>query len=864
MGDASNYAKRKLIEASQSRDAARRLSLALATAAAGVSVLLVVALLDYWLLLPMTARLGGTVLLAFFLGAGLHQFISTLRRPTKLKESALEAEALKPELGCDLSTAAEYLSGDRRPTQAYEADLAAALQEKAARDLAKIQLPYWNKLIRPALLLASIVVGIFLFMLLSSGSFTALKRAALPWSNAAYTKVSVQPGDLEIPVGGDIEVKSIFSGRTPARAQFEWQDQGNAEWQFASLKRNELGEYIYPIKNVRTPLLYRVTGSDAVSAQYRVQTYIPPEVKEWRVELAFPPYTKLKNAVQTEPDIAVLRGTKAILQIVPSSKLASARLRFDKLNPIDLNEGANGLWTADIAVTKDADYWIELTDAKGHRGGNQQPFHLKALPDATPKVEIPEPGQDLRAEGTNRVPVKITATDDYGIQELRLVYHRLGGPEKVIAAKRNGSTNAEFTAEIPLAELGLKENELVAFHAEATDNNTLDGPGVGKSDVFFVEITNEEGGTSKSQGKGQKVNLLVVQKQIIADTTALAATGAADKMDELAKRQKDAAEFGKLYLDNLAGAAEAHKEMAAALASMQRAQTSLEAHNRAAALPPEEDALARLYNVLKLMPELKDLPTTPPPLAQKPTNQSPVLSVVLDAIKMKKKEDPDNKELAEALKQAEALKDAQNSLILGSQNSGSGKGSGEVQLARASDRSNSPDGKKGQEKTDPKDGEGKKGEGKKGDAKGNGKGEGKGDGQGEGKGDGQNGEQPGGPKPPEELAQKEEALSKEAAALAEKLGRLAGKDARLGHSAGKKMKEAAAKMGAAAQAMGLGDMQKAGTQGAEGAASIESAIALLEAVVNNRPGRTDVSKEDFPKEYETAIADYLKKLSYEE
>src|SRR5262249_42128562 len=151
---------------------------------------------------------------------------------------------------------------------------------------------------------------------------------------------------------------------------------------------------------------------------------------------------------------------------------------------------------------------VELADEKGHAGGNESAYHIKALPDAPPKVEIPDPGQDLRAEATNTVPVKISMTDDFGLREVRLVYHRLGGPEQIITAKRDSERNSQFTAEIPLAALELKENELVAFHAEASDNNTLDGPGVGKSDVFFVEITNQEGGGKpKSQAKGQRVNL---------------------------------------------------------------------------------------------------------------------------------------------------------------------------------------------------------------------------------------------------------------------------------------------------------------------------------------------------------------------
>ena len=75
-------------------------------------------------------------------GGGVFKMVKALKRSTPLKEAALDAEAIKPDLGCELSTAAEYLSGDRKANQEYEAELATALQASAAEHLKKVQLPY--------------------------------------------------------------------------------------------------------------------------------------------------------------------------------------------------------------------------------------------------------------------------------------------------------------------------------------------------------------------------------------------------------------------------------------------------------------------------------------------------------------------------------------------------------------------------------------------------------------------------------------------------------------------------------------------------------------------------------------------------
>lgn len=874
MNDASKFAGDKLRAASRDRDRSRRLALALGTGAAALLLLLAVAALDYWIMLPAPVRLIGMALLALLIGLGVARLVRTLRQPTRMKDAALDAEARSPELGCELSTAAEYLAGERKVTQEYEADLAAALQEKAAQNLKKIELPYGRQTLRPAMLLGAVAFGALVFGLMASGALTAFKRAAFPWSKVTYTQVEVKPGNLEVPVGKDVEIKSVFSGRLPKEARIGWQDEGSAKWQFASLTRTEGGEYVYPVKNIRTGLKYRVSGSDAVSPEFTVDAYVPPEVKGWTVDLNYPAYTRKDKATQTSPELSVLRGTTASFKIAPSTKLAKARLRFKDLPPIELKQGADDLWQGNLSIAKDTDFWIEMADAKGHTGGNEQPFHIKALPDDAPKVEITEPGEDMRAEATNTVPVKILASDDYGISEVRLVYHKLGSAEQFVTAARKGETNTELSAEIPLSAMGLKMNEIVAYHAEATDNNTLDGPGVGKSEVFFIEITDMEGCKCKSPKppKGQKVNLLVIQKQIISDTSALAANAPPAKFEDLAKRQKDAQDFGKMYLEAMsAGGAppEATQEMEAAVADMEKAQASLEKRERTASLLPEESALARLYRLLSMAPQLANLPTVPkPPEEKKEEKDSPMVKVVLDAIKKKQKEQPDNKELAQALEEAKKLEEQQEALLLGVQNPGTGSGEAEKKIDRTGKKSAQAKSGKGKGQGQPKDGEPKEGEGKEGKemaAKEGEKGDkpGEGDKPGQGNKPGQGGK-PGDPKEAQKLAEKENELSKEAQALAEKLGRMAGKDARLGHGAGKKMGDAAKKMAQAAQAMGQGKGEEGGIKGGEGAESLGAAIAILERVLNDRPELADVSKEESPKAYEAAIADYLKKLSYAE
>jgi hypothetical protein len=674
---------------------------------------------------------------------------------------------------------------------------------------------------------------------LAPSAATALKRTVAPWSKAAYTQVEVQPGNVEIPIGKDLAITNAFTGRAPQNPALHWRDAVHPAWQAVALRPVTNGIYFHLFTNLQHSTTYRITGGDAVSPAYQVTVYVPPSIQELRLRVQYPDYTRVPPFDAPSPEeVKVLRASELNFQVTTSTNTTKARLRFSALPTLELTPGPGHQWTGQLKAAKDTDYWIELADAQGHPGGNEQPYHLKVVPDAAPKVEIIEPGQDMRAEATNTIPLKLSASDDFGVTQMKLVYHKLGSPEQAVACTQTNRENGELIARaaLDLSKLELREYEVVAYHAEALDNNTLDGPGKGASPVYFVEITNEEGLTNKSQGNSPKVNLLAIQKHIIADTAALAANASAEKFKDLSERQKEAGEFAKLYADalNQAGpAAGAGTLMEQAMQEMKSAESALAQRNRSEAIPPEEKALASLYQVIKLKPELENLPTQPPPESQEkpPTNE--VVNVVLEAIKKQAKEQPSNEEIAQALEEAKRLSQSQAGVNQAIERPGQSNSNANAEV-KANGQEKSPAGGQGA-------GE-KESESKKGQAGANGAASAE----------------------AQALAQMEEQLSREAAALAETLAKLEGKDARLGHNAGQSMGQAAAQMAAAARALRQGNASQAGTSGAQGRMQVDKVVALLQRLLKDQPNLSDVAAEDFPKEYEALISEYLKKLSYEE
>ena len=129
--------------------------------------------------------------------------------------------------------------------------------------------------------------------------------------------------------------------------------------------------------------------------------------------------------------------------------------------------------------------------------GARRTIPIVVSPDALPSVTLTAPGRDLVYAGGNaRIAFTAHAADDFGLRSLRLRYTRVSGSgenftfedgeiplDVARATPREWSGRAART----IAELNLKEGDLLVYRAVAAD--ARDGDGTGSSDAFFIEIS---------------------------------------------------------------------------------------------------------------------------------------------------------------------------------------------------------------------------------------------------------------------------------------------------------------------------------------------------------------------------------------
>jgi hypothetical protein len=78
------------------------------------------------------------------------------------------------------------------------------------------------------------------------------------------------------------------------------------------------------------------------------------------------------------------------------------------------------------------------------------------------------------------------------------------------------------------------------------------------------------------------------------------------------------------------------------------------------------------------------------------------------------------------------------------------------------------------------------------------------------------------------------------------------------------MNSAPPKMNAAAQALKAGNRQEGLGHGKDTYYTLNTVISMIQKILEAEGHLADISSEEYPKEYDQAIGDYLKRLSYQE
>jgi hypothetical protein len=244
---------------------------------------------------------------------------------------------------------------------------------------------------------------------------------------------------------------------------------------------------VLTIAFIRGPLTRTGVGTPSRSAQSNAPS--TPAALRVSIRIEPPAYTGLETSTIVDPEqLQAIEG--AMLELSIESSALAVTLEHDRTTRA-LTRDANGRFVGRIRATKTG--YLLVADGDGGR----RMIPVVVAPDALPAVRVTVPGRDLVFGGGNpRITFDARATDDFGLRSLVLRYTKVSGsgeqfefhdgeiPLSVVRANPREWTG---TASRALADLDLKDGDMLVYRAVASDARP--GDGSGSSDAFFIEIS---------------------------------------------------------------------------------------------------------------------------------------------------------------------------------------------------------------------------------------------------------------------------------------------------------------------------------------------------------------------------------------
>jgi hypothetical protein len=362
--------------------------------------------------------------------------------------------------------------------------------------------------------------------------------------------------------------------------------------------------------NVSEPLAFRVVERRAASPWIAVELVDRPAVESLELTVTPPaytggaaeplppgggPYTLLKGSTlairgqATRPlSAATLRlgetlypltitdagtGRARLLPSRQAAEGASSAARQEPRPPGPQDSVAGSLFALDLLPDqlRDGDYAIDLQSAQRlWLPGHDQPqplasrepatFRLRLGPDRQPQVQARLTGISNLVTPRAFIPIETRITDDFGVADVRLQHRHRGerdeadttGTQPLRSLAKLPDRDVRFDHIFDLEPFALPTGVSLSFFIEAEDNNSVSGPGVGRSTVFLVRVVTEEElrAALLAREREQRVEFekrIKVQDELLTDSRALLAgvrgrpdldDDQRDQLTKAGKRQK--------------------------------------------------------------------------------------------------------------------------------------------------------------------------------------------------------------------------------------------------------------------------------------------------------------------------------------
>ncbi len=332
-------------------------------------------------------------------------------------------------------------------------------------------------------------------------------------------KVVAYPGTAEWVKYKDIEIGAeIFGDRLPDKATV-YHRFVDGQWQKAEIDLNKVrhaalenGDSVkigVTLRQVNKSFDYYVEAGRLSTEVQQVDVVDRPRVNGIKLSIFYPEYTGLEPTVinENEGSFSAVVGSRVNMALETNLPVESAELVFDDTSRTPLEVNGRTAETS-LRVDKSHSYHIRLRDHLGEKNPDPIQYHLTAVPDEYPSIDVLQPGVNVNLSDQMILPLKVRIYDDYGFSSLVLKYTVVNqgraGEENVAVLHFSDriKTEGEVAFNWDMDKLNMFPGDFTIYHFEVADNDMISGPKMTKSRQFVARIPSLEEIIAEAEGRG--------------------------------------------------------------------------------------------------------------------------------------------------------------------------------------------------------------------------------------------------------------------------------------------------------------------------------------------------------------------------
>ena len=279
------------------------------------------------------------------------------------------------------------------------------------------------------------------------------------------TFVEVQPGDLSVTRNSRVTIEVLNPEPEVEHRLFYRIDEN---W-----REEKLYNHKKIFENLDFSFSYFIKTPFAISDTFRIKVYELPVVKNIGVRYDYPSYAGLKpeTEINSSGTIKALKNTDVTLNIEANNPIEKASIIFSDGTYLEMERTGRSAFKTGFKVLRNLDYHFNLVDILGNTS-RKITRNITAVPDEPPEIRIVSPGKDTLITQNMLLPLKIFASDDYGLQNLKLLYSVDIEEENVLniqATLQGNSINLDYIFD--LTQMFLIPGDKVTYWVEINDNS---------------------------------------------------------------------------------------------------------------------------------------------------------------------------------------------------------------------------------------------------------------------------------------------------------------------------------------------------------------------------------------------------------